>query len=154
MVVGLPMREELGVGGGHDGFDGFVDGFGDAFGFVDDEEEVGGVEALELVGGVGGEAEGVAVGGEFPAGVVELAAEGFGVAAVEVMDLAPEDVADLAEGGGGGEGDGGLVGVEEPEEGDGGGEAFAEAVAGFYGDALVVGDSVEDFFLLFPRADV
>ena len=78
---GVADEEELGVGGGHDGFDGFVDGFGDAFGFVDDEEDVGGVEALELVGGVGGEAEGVAVGGEFPAGVVELAAEGLGVAA-------------------------------------------------------------------------
>ena len=65
----------------------------------------------------------------------ELAAEGLGVAAVEVMDLAPEDVADLAEGGGGGEGDGGLVGVEEPEEGDGGGEAFA----GRWGDYILFG---------------
>ena len=150
---GVADEEELAVAGGHYGVDGFVNGFGDAFGFVDDDEHVWGVEALELVGFVGGEAEGEAVACDLEAGVEHGPAEALGGCAVESADFAPEDVADLARGGGGGDDDGWGVAGEEPEDGDGGGEAFAEAVAGFDGDAAVLGEGMEDFFLLAPELD-
>ena len=150
---GVADEEELAVAGGHDGLDGVVDFFADALGLVDDDEHVGGVEALELVGLVGGEAEGKAVVGEFVAGGEHGASQKPGSGAVEAANLAPEDVADLAGGGGGGEDDGGGVAGEEPEDGDGGGEAFAEAVASLDGDAAVLGEGFEDLFLPAPELD-
>ena len=47
----------------------------------------------------------------------------------------------------------GLVRAEEPEDGDGGSEALADAVASLDGDAAVVAEGVEDFFLLAPEVD-
>ena len=58
---GVTDEEKLAVACGHHGIDGFVDGLDNALGLVDDDEHVGGVEALKLVHLVGGEAEGKAV---------------------------------------------------------------------------------------------
>ena len=151
---GVADEEQQGVGGGHHGLDGLVDFLADALGFVDDDEYVGAVEALELVCAVGGEAEGVAVVGEVPAGVQHLAAEGLRGGTVEAANLPPEDVAHLPEGGRSAEGDGAAgVGVDEPEQGDGGAEALAKAVASLDGDAAMLGEGVEHLGLLGPQLD-
>ncbi len=150
---GIADEEKLDVAGGHDGFDGLEDGVGDAFGFVDDDEHVWGVEALKLVGLVGREADGEAVVVDVEAGMEELAAWAMDSTLVEAVNFAPEDVAHLAGGGCGGEDGGGLVGGEEPEGSGGGSEALANAVAGLNGDAAVVAEGVEDFFLLVPKLD-
>ena len=151
---GVADEQQQGVGGGHDGFDGFVDFFADSFGLVHHDEHVGTVEALELVCAVGGEAEGVTVVGEVPAGVAHLAAEGSGGGTVKAAYLSPEDVAHLAEGGRGAEGDGlAGVGVNEPEQGHGGAEALAEAVARLDGDAAVLGQGGKHLRLLVPQVD-
>ena len=89
------------------------------------------MEALELIGAVGRQPHGIAVVGQLPAGVQHLAAEGFGDGAVQPVELPPQDMAHLPEGGRGAEGDGRFaVGVDEPEQGHRGAESLAETVAG------------------------
>ena len=153
MLVGLPMREKLAVACGHHGIDGFVDGLDNALGLVDDDEHVGGVEALELVHLVAGEAKGKAVMGQFQAGDQQLAAEGVSRGTVEAAYLLPEDVAHLSRRGRRGENGGRLVRAEEPEDGDGGSEALADAVASLDCHAAVVAEGVEDLFLFGPEVD-
>ena len=143
----------VGSVGGHHGLDGLVDFLANALGFIHHYQYVGAVETLELVGAVGGQAEGVTPGGKLPAGVEHLAAQGLGRGAVEAMHLSPQDVAHLPEGGRGAEDDGGvLVDVHEPQHGHGGAEALAQAVSGFHRDAAVGGEGVEHLLLLLPES--
>ena len=148
---GITDEEEFHVVGGHHGFDALVDGFGDAFGFVNDDQDIFAVEALESVEAGGGEAEGVAVFRQLPTGVQHPPAELIGGAAVQGVNLTPQHVSHLPEGGGSAQHDGGVVGVEIPQDGDGGGEVLAEAVAGLHRHARLAGEGHQDLFLLAPQ---
>ena len=149
---GVADEQQEGVGGGHDGLDALIDLVAHALGLVDDDEHVGAVETLELVCTVGGQPQRVAIGREFPSGVPHGASQLFRGWPVEPVNLPPEDVAHLAEGGRGGQDDGLLwVGVHEPEYGDGGAEALAQAVARLDGDAPAGGEGFQDLLLLVPQ---
>ena len=68
------------------------------------------------------------------------------------MNLPPQDVAHLPEGGRGAEGNGGvLVGVDEPEDGHGGAEALAQPIAGLDRHPPVRGEGGQHLFLLGPQ---
>jgi len=122
-VVGVGDGEDAGVGVGGDGFDGGEDGFGHAPGFVDDDEDVGCVDALEggfvVVGGFASEGGGGLVAGEGPGGFGGDVAGHAGLLA-DFVDVAPHDVGDLVPGGGGGDdagfGGGDVFGVEPPPD--------------------------------------
>jgi len=62
---GIADQQESGPTRGHRAFDGFIDVFVDSGCFVDYEEDVFFVEALEAFWGVGGESECVVVRTEF-----------------------------------------------------------------------------------------
>ena len=149
---GVADEQQQRVCRGHHRLDGLVDVVADALGLVHDDEHVGTVKALELVGAVGGQSHGVTVVGKLPAGVQHLAAQGLGGRAVEAAQLPPEYVAHLPEGGRGAEGDGGvLVNVHEPQQGHGGAEALAETVARLDGHPAVLGEGVQHLHLLGPQ---
>ena len=110
------------------------------------------MEALELVSTVGRQPHGVALVGKLPASVQHLAAQGLGGRAVEAVQLPPQDVAHLPEGGRGAKGDGGvLVGVHEPQHRDGGAEALAQPIACLYRHAAMLGEGVQHLDLLGPQ---
>jgi len=96
------------------------------------------VETLEAFGVIGGEAKGVPLVAEAQFRVGEVAAERVGGLVDELMHRAPEDVADLALGGGGGEDDGAGPGEAEPGDEGGGKEGLARGMAGAYGDSGMV----------------
>jgi len=87
------------------------------------------VEALELVGSVGGQADGVAVIGKLPPSVQDLAAQNVRRPAVQTADLPPQYVPDLAKGWGDAEYDGGIVAIKEPQDCYGGAVSFPQSVA-------------------------
>jgi hypothetical protein len=156
-----------------DSFGGGPDGIGDSAGFIEYDEEIPLVESLELVGFIGGEADGVPLlsgfetGGEEVAGQLRIPGLGFrvldwggttpspsyvgGVGVVEaVSDLFPEDETDLPPSGGCGEDDGRLLGVEEPESEIGREVGFADSVGAFDGDSAVCYQAAGDVFLAGP----
>ena len=53
--------------------------------------------------------------------------------------LPPKDMAHLAKGGRGAEDDAGIVELQEPEDGHGGAESLAQAIARLDGDSAVDG---------------
>ena len=73
--------------------------------------------------------------------------------ALELADLPPKHMPDLAEGGRGAEHDGWVVGVEKPEDGHAGAEALAQAVARFNGHSLIVRQRRQHLALLVPQVD-
>ena len=147
---GVAYEQQLAAARRHHGIDGLVDVLAHPLRLVDDDEHVGRVEALKLVHLVGRESKCKAVLVQFEAGLEHVASDVIRGGAMEAADLPPKDVPDLAGGGSGGEDGGGLVGIEEPEDGDGGGEALAEAVAGLDGDTTVVANGAQDLLLLVP----
>jgi hypothetical protein len=126
---------------------------GDPAGFVEDDEDVAGVDALEPVGvGVRGFPS---VADEFvvdePFGLVHAAGELPG--AVVLANVPPQDRPDLGERGRGGDDEGfaGRVGVEPPAGDQRGRPRLADTVPGTDCDTAVVADRVEDLPLLRPH---
>ena len=122
-VVGVGDGEDAGVGVGGDGFDGGEDRLGHAPGLVNDDEHVGGVNALEggfvVVGGLAAEGGGGLVAGEGPRRLGGDVAGHAGLLA-DFVDVAPHDVGYLVPGRGGGN-DAGfcgccILGVEPPPD--------------------------------------
>ena len=148
---GVADHQHLGVGGGHRAHDGVVDEVVDSGGFIDDNEDVFVVESLESFGSVGGETECEAPVRELELGLGHASADEFAVVLVEVSDLAPKKVLDLALGRRGGDDDGLVVGHEPPYRREGRGEGLARTVAGPDGDVLVESERVENLSLLVPR---
>ena len=144
-------EHQPGVGGSYHALDGLVDVIGNALGFVHDDQQVGAMEPLEAVGAGGGEAQGVAVGGQLPAGVQQLAAQGRVGPAVQGVQLPPEHIAHLPESGRGAQHDGRVVGVHEPQGGYGGGKVLAQPVARFDGHPLAAGQRLQGGALLVPQ---
>ena len=149
---GISDEQEQRSGGGHYGFDGFVNFIAHALGFVDDDEHIGAVKALELAGAFGGQPQSVAVIGDFPPGIQHFAAQGRRRGAVKPAHLPPKDMAHLPESGRGAEGDGAiLVRVNEPQHGDGGAKPFAQSVPGLNRHPAMLGQGFQDFHLLAPK---
>ena len=131
-MVGIVEVAGLGEGvADHQRFDGVEASGGvevgllDAVGFVDDEEEFRGVEALDVLGFVGGEGDGEAVGGDGVAGLGEFAGEGGVGVGDGGGEFLPEDLLHLALGGRDDDDFGGGAGFEPPEDDAGGGPVFA-----------------------------
>ena len=120
----------------------------DALGLGDDDEEVGGVEALEVVLGVGGEGDGEALLVYDVLGVGDLAGEGIAGGCDGESELVPEDVPDLPESGAGDDDLGMGPGVEPPDDGAGGGPVLAGGVARGDGDAGVAREGAQYLLLL------
>ena len=120
---------------------------GHGVGLGDDDEELGGVEALEVVGAVGGEADGVAVVGDVPLRAGEASAQGDARGLPGGAHLAPDDLLDLALGGAGDDGDGAGAGGEPPEDGARGCPVLAGAVGADDADAALAGEGPEDLAL-------
>ena len=120
---------------GVEALEGLHVGLLDALGLGDDDEEVGGVEALDVVVGVGGEGDREAVVVDDVLGPGDLAGECVAGGRDREAELVPEDVLDLPEGGSGDDDLGVGPGVEPPDDGAGGGPVLAEGVARGDGDA-------------------
>ena len=105
---GIADQQQSGPTRGHRAFDGFEDVFVDSRCFVDYEEDVFFVEALEAFGGVGGESHREVVWAEFEAGTGYFGGgrEKVGVLEVDAPDFSPEEVCDLSLGWRGGNGEG------------------------------------------------
>ncbi len=134
---------------GVESFEGLEVGLLDALGLGDDDHELRGVEALEVVLAVGGDAEADAVG----SCAVLADADGTGEAVfgggVGGAQLLPDDLLDLAEGGTGDDDLGLGSRLDPPEDGASGGPVLAGGVAPDDGDAALIADEgVEQLFLL------
>ena len=149
-LVGERVAEEerlLGV----QALEGFEVGLLDALGLRDHDEQIGRVEALQVVLGVGAEGDGeavvvddVLVGGELAGQASVGGGEGH-------AELVPENLLHLSGGGAGDDSLGVGAGVEPPEDGAGGGPVLARRVGGHDGDRGVAREAVEDGFLLVVR---
>ncbi len=120
----------------------------DGGGFVGDDEDVWGVEALEAIHDVGGEAYCVSLDVEFEAGVVEFSADAVVVATVDVVDFAPDLVSDLSVGWRGGDHYGFVVGHQPPDDGERGGVGLAGAFGRIDRDPVVSAKGLEDLSLV------
>ena len=138
---------------GHHRLDSLVDGIADALGFVHHNQHVLAVEALELVGAVGGDAHGVPVVAQVPAGIQQLALQHVGRVAVQAVNLPPQDETHLPEGGRGAEDYGRVVGVQEPQDGHRRTESLAQPVARLDGHAPVLGQGAQHLQLLVPQVN-
>ena len=146
-LVGEGVAEEehlLGV----QAFEGFEVGLLDALGLGDHDEQVGRVEALDVVLGVGAERDGEAVVVDDVLVRGQLAGEASVGGGEGHAELVPEDLLDLAGRGAGDDGLGLGAGVEPPQDGAGGGPVLAGGVGGDDGDGGVAGEGVEDGLLL------
>ena len=120
----------------------------DGVGLCEDDHQVGGVEALEVVGGVRGESQGEGLLVELvPRGAEHPPAEAVGGLRVGGPDLVPDDVVDLARGGAGHYGLRGRPGVDPPEYGPRGGPVLSGAVASDDGYASSASHGVQDIHL-------
>ena len=111
------------------------------------------MEALEAFGGVGGEAECVVSFAEFEFGVGDFAADESVVAESDGADFAPDLLSDLSFGGSGGDGDGGVVRHEPPDDGECGGVGLAGPVWRLDGDEVVAAEGFEDLQLFLSEVD-
>ncbi len=124
-------------------------GLFDALGLGDDDHELRGVKALEVVLTVGGDAEADAVGACVVLADADLAGEAVLGGGVGGAELLPDDLLDLSEGGSGDDDLGLGSCLDPPEYGAGCGPVLAGGVAPDDGDAALVGDEgVEELFLL------
>ena len=134
---------------GVEAFEGLEVGLLDALGLGDDDKQLRGVEALEVVLVVGGEAEADAVGARAVLADADLAGEPVFGGGVGGAQLLPDDLLDLSEGGAGDDDLGLGPGLDPPEDGARGGPVLAGGVAPDDGDAAFVADEgAEEFFLL------
>ncbi len=154
-VMGVEKLAGLGEGvadhqrfGGVEAHRGVHIGLLDAVRFVNDEQQLRRVKALDAVGLVGGEGDGESVGRDGVAALGEFAGEWD----VGVCDgggqLRPEDMLDLALRRRYDDDFGFGAGFEPPEDDAGGDPVFAGAVASDDGDSSLCGDEVEHFELL------
>ena len=136
---------------GHHRLHRLVDGLGDPLGLVHHHQHVLAVEALELVGVVGRQPQGVAVLRQVPAGVQHPPAQHIRRAPVQPVNLPPQHVAHLPEGRRGAEHDGWVVGVDIPQHGHRGGEVLAQAVARLHRHAPLALHRPQHLLLLVPQ---
>ena len=114
------------------------------------------MEALELFVAVRREAQGEPALGQLQPRIQELASQvgtgGAGTGPVVVaVHLPPQDVAHLPEGGRRAQHHCGIVAAEEPQDGRGGREALAQAVARLDGHPAVLPQRLQDLGLLAPE---
>ena len=128
---GIANQQQPRLLGGQYRLDRLVNGIADPLGLVHNDQHIRAVKALKLVGRVRGQTHRIAILRQFPAGIQQLAAQGLRSAAMQAVDLPPQDMPYLAKGGRGAEHDGRVVAVQKPQRGDGGAEPFAQAVARF-----------------------
>ena len=134
--------------GGEESLEGLHLVLGDGVGLRDDDEELWGVEALEVVRFVGGEADGEPVVVDVPVGAADASAQGDAGGLVCGAQLPPDDLLDLSLGGAGDEGDGAQACGEPPEDGARGGPVLSGAVGPDDADAPVVHELVQHLTLL------
>ncbi len=143
---GIAQQEHL---LGVEALEGFKIRLFDALGFGDDDHELRGVESLEVVLAVGGDAEADAVGAGVILADADLAGEAVLGGGVGGAQLFPDDLLDLSEGGSGDDDLGLGSSLDPPEDGAGGCPVLAGGVAADDGDASFVADEgVEQLFLL------
>ena len=143
---GIAQQEHL---LGIESFEGLEIGLLDALGLGDDDHELGGVEALEVVLVVGGDAEADAVGSCAVLADVDGTGEAMFGGGVGGAQLLPDDLLDLSERGTGDDDLGLGSSLDPPEDGAGCCPVLAGGVASDDGDAAFVGDEgVEELFLL------
>ena len=133
---------------GVEALEGLHVGLLDALGLGDDDEEVGGVEALDVVVRVGGEGDGEAVDVDDVLVVGDPAGQDVAGCRDGDAELVPEDVPDLAECWAGDDDLGVRAGVEPPDDGACCGPVLAGRVARGDGDAVVLGEGFQDLLLL------
>ena len=148
---GIANQQQPRLLGGQYRLDRLVNGIADPLGLVHNDQHIRAVKALKLVGGVGGQAHRIAILRQFPAGIQQLAAQGLRRAAMQAVDLPPQDMPHLPKGGRGAEHDGRVVAVQKPQDGDGGAEPFAQAVARFDRHPPMLRQSGQGLRLLGPQ---
>ncbi len=143
---GIAQQEHL---LGVEAFEGFEVGLLDALGLGDYDHELGGVEALEVVLAVGGDAEADAVGAGVVLADTDLAGEAVFGGGVGGAQLLPDDLLDLSERGSGDDDLGLGSSLDPPEDGARCCPVLAGGVAADDGDAALIADEgVEQLFLL------
>ena len=148
---GIADEQQARLSGGHHRLDCLINPVADSLRFVHYNQHIGAVKALELVGGVGGQAHSVAVIGQFPTSIQQLALQDVRRPAVQAVNLPPQDMSHLAKGGSGTEDDGRVVAVQEPQHRHRRAEPLAQPVPRLDRHSPVFRQSGQHLLLLGPQ---
>ena len=111
------------------------------------------METLKLVGAGRRQPQSVAVFRQLPAGIQHYAAQRVRRLAMQRVNLPPKHVAHLPKGRRSAQHDAGVVLIQIPQHGHGGGEVLAQAVARLHRHAPLPPKRFQHFLLLAPQID-